>query len=48
MYDGRKNTKVSWNRQGVILQSIEIEELLDDKGAFYNRTEAPTAGVLYS
>ena len=48
MYAGRKKTKVSWNRQGVILQSIEIEELLDDKGAFYNGTEAPTGGVLYS
>ena len=48
MYAGRKKTKVSWNRQGVILQSIEIEELLDDKGAFYNGTEAPTGSVLYS
>ena len=35
IYAGKKKTKFSWNRQGIILQTIEwLEAFLDNKSAF--------------
>ena len=37
----KKEDKISWNRQGIILQSRGmVKESLDDKGAFYDGSES--------
>ena len=40
IYAGKKKTKFSWNRQGIIFQRGIVRRFLDIKGAFYNGNES--------